>query len=245
MITSWAILSGIEGNLRALEAVLRDLRRQRPPVTTLYVLGDIIGLKGQNDAVVQRLQRPDLEPLDPQICIGWWEEQCFNLFGVGLSGEVPELIAQHGEAAVGQLWESISRSSVEWLRSLPFGFHELDCLLVHGSPVSVSEVLTPDTAPPILCDRLIRADANQLFCGRSGELFDCWISAEALTSEVKTLDSREQQTFDLLKRRLIGVGSVGREPGRASYVLYQPESNHLQQFLSPMSKDSPFQGDRV
>lgn len=229
MITSWAILSGIEGNLKALEAVLRDLQRQRPAVTTLYVLGDIIGLKGDNDAVVQRLQRPDLEPLDPQICIGWWEEQCFNLFGVGLSGEVPELIAQYGEAAVGQLWESISRTSVEWLRSLPFGFHELDCLLVHGSPVSVSEVLTPATAPPILGDRLIRAEANQLFCGRSGQLFDCWVSAEALTSEVITLETSEQQTFDLPKRRLIGVGSVGREPGRASYVLYQPGSNHLQQ----------------
>lgn len=31
MIAHWAILSGIEGNLRALEAVLRDLQRQRPP----------------------------------------------------------------------------------------------------------------------------------------------------------------------------------------------------------------------
>ncbi|MFN4195375.1 MAG: metallophosphatase, partial [Thermosynechococcus sp.] len=109
------------------------------------------------------------------------------------------------------------------------GFHELDCLLVHGSPVSVSEVLTPATAPPILGDRLIRAEANQLFCGRSGQLFDCWVSAEALTSEVITLETSEQQTFDLPKRRLIGVGSVGREPGRASYVLYQPGSNHLQQ----------------
>ncbi|AXY68475.1 metallophosphoesterase [Thermosynechococcus sichuanensis E542] len=229
MITHWAILSGIEGNLRALEAVLKDLQRQRPPVTTLYVLGDIIGLKGQNDAVVQRLQMPDLEPLEPQICIGWWEEQCFNLFGVGMSGEVPELIAEQGEAAVGQLWESISRSSVQWLRSLPFGFHELDCLLVHGSPVSASEVLTPATSPALLCDRLIRADANQLFCGRSGELFDCWISAEGLTAEVRTLDGTEQQAFELPQRRLIGVGSVGRQLGIASYVLYQPGSNYLKQ----------------
>jgi len=54
----WAILSGIEGNLAAYEAVLLDLKRQRNPVTDLYILGDLIGLKGDNEAVIRRVQSP-------------------------------------------------------------------------------------------------------------------------------------------------------------------------------------------
>ena len=33
----WAILSGIEGNLAAYEAVLADLKRQRVTVEELYI----------------------------------------------------------------------------------------------------------------------------------------------------------------------------------------------------------------
>ncbi|EAM51189.1 hypothetical protein CWATWH0003_2786 [Crocosphaera watsonii WH 0003] len=36
----WAILSGIEGNIAAYEAVLADIKRQRIPVEGLYILGD-------------------------------------------------------------------------------------------------------------------------------------------------------------------------------------------------------------
>ena len=38
----WAILSGIEGNIAALEAVLADIKRQRVKVEELYILGDIV-----------------------------------------------------------------------------------------------------------------------------------------------------------------------------------------------------------
>ena len=128
----WAILSGIEGNLAAYEAVLQDIRRQRSLVTALYVLGDVIGLKGDNEAMIRRLQSPRTSELEPQVCIGWWEEQCFSLHGLSGLPDAPELMAQFGGNGVEQLWESISRESVRGLRSLHFGFHELDyipCLL--------------------------------------------------------------------------------------------------------------------
>ena len=57
------------------------------------------------------------------------------------------------------------RQTVQWLRSLDFGFFELDCLLIHGSTVGCHDVLTPETPPMQLLDRLLRADANTLFCG--------------------------------------------------------------------------------
>ncbi|BDM82766.1 metallophosphoesterase family protein [Acaryochloris marina] len=222
----WAILSGIEGNLGAYEAVLADIRRQR--VSDLYILGDFVGFQGDNEAVIQRLQSPEAGELEPQICIGWWEEQCFNLYGLGGLPDAPELVEQEGADAVQRLWESVSRQSVQWMRSLHFGFHELDCLLIHGSTVGYADVLTPDTPAMQLCDRLIRADANHLFCGRSGRTFECWVTPTQLNSTVTTLDGT-QPTQDQSKsaRRVIGVGSVGCNPGEATYTLYSPGSNQL------------------
>ena len=222
----WAILSGIEGNLAAYEAVLQDIRQQRSPVTDLYIVGDVVGLKGDNEAVIERLRSPRSGELEPQVCIGWWEEQCFSLHGLSGLPDAPELMAQFGGDGVKHLWESVSRESMGWLRSLHFGFHELDCLLIHGSTVSYADELTPETPAIQLCDRLIRADANTLFCGRSGRTFECWVEPHQLRSTVITLDEiQEPQEQGKTPRRVVGVGSVGRTPGEASYVLYNPKTN--------------------
>jgi hypothetical protein len=42
-VKMWAILSGIEGNLKAYEAVINDLKRHNFPVEELYILGDLVG----------------------------------------------------------------------------------------------------------------------------------------------------------------------------------------------------------
>ena len=224
----WAILSGIEGNLPAYEAVLKDLRKLRQPITELYVLGDVVGLQGDNEAVIQRLQSPQAGELEPQVCVGWWEEQCFSLHGASTVPDAPELIALAGGDGVKALWESVSRTSVAWLRSQHFGFHELDCLLIHGSMAGYADELTPETPAIELCDRLIRADANNLFCGRSGRTFECWVTPSHLTSTVTTLDGPQApQEQGKTARRVIGVGSVGRTPGKATYALYSPGSNEL------------------
>ncbi|MDA0266236.1 MAG: metallophosphatase [Cyanobacteria bacterium] len=225
----WAILSGIEGNLAAYEAVLQDIRRQHSSVTALYVLGDVIGLKGDNEAVIQRLRSRRNGELEPQVCRGWWEEQCFSLYGLTGLPKAPELMAQFGSDGVKHLWESVSRESVHWLRSLHFGFHELDCLLIHGSTVSYRDELTPDTPAIQLCDRLIRADANTLFCGRSGLAFACWITPYQLRSTVTTLDATQSPIeYGKTPRRIAGVGNVGRTSGKAGYALYRPGTNSIQ-----------------
>ncbi len=224
----WAILSGIEGNLPAYETVLKDLQRLRQPVTELYILGDVVGLQGDNEAVIQRLRSPKAGELEPQVCVGWWEEQCFSLHGASAVPDAPELMALVGGDGVKTLWESVSRDSVGWLRSQHFGFHELDCLLIHGSTAGYADELTPETSAIELCDRLIRADANNLFCGRSGRTFECWVTPSHLTSTVTTLDGPQApQDQGKTPRRVIGVGSVGHIPGQATYTLYSPGSNQL------------------
>ncbi|KAM3114318.1 metallophosphatase [Phormidesmis sp. 146-33] len=231
-------MSGIEGNLAAYEAVLADIKRQRSPVEELYILGDVIAPTPETEKVIERVRSPrDYEPV-PQVCQGWWEEQLFILHCLGRTGEPTELIEQYGIEMVKTLWDAIPREMVEWVRlaqsatakqPLDFGFFELDCLLIHGSSVSVSDELTPDTSPIQMLDRLMRMDANILFCGRSGLTFQYEIQQGSVTSSVTTLDQATSSQATLVKpRQVIGVGNVGRIPGQATYTLYSPNTNQIE-----------------
>ncbi len=222
----WAILSGIEGNIAAYEAVLADIKRQRVKVEELYILGDIVAANLDSDTVIKRIQNPLPGELEPQVCVGWWEEQCFALHGLGSTAEPTELIARFGKEIAKLLWDSVSRETVQWLRNCHFGFFELDCLLIHGSTVSVSDELTPETPPWQMLDRLQRVQANHLFCGRSGQVFEYQLQGGSVNSSVMTLDNRQPvQTITAPQRRVIGVGNVGRKPGKATYTLYSPKSD--------------------
>ncbi|MGL5075059.1 MAG: metallophosphatase [Waterburya sp.] len=224
----WAILSGIEGNLAAYEAMLTDIKRQRVNVEELYILGDLVAVNPDSEKVIKRIQNPLPGELQPQVCIGWWEEQCFALHGLGSTAEPTELIDRFGKETAKLLWDSVSRETVQWLRNCHFGFFELDCLLIHGSSISVSEELTPKTPPWQILDRLQRLEANHLFCGRSGQVFEYQLQGGSVNSSVMTLDHQQPvQTITVPTRKVIGVGNVGREPGKATYTLYSPESERL------------------
>jgi hypothetical protein len=228
-MTQWAILSGIEGNLAAYEAVLSDLKRQRSPVEELYILGDVIAPTPETEKVIERVRSPRSDESVPQICQGWWEEQLLILHGLGRTGEPIELIERYSIEMVKTLWDAIPRETVEWVRSLDFGFFELDCLLIHGSSVSVSDELTPDTPPIQMLDRLMRMDANILFCGRSGLTFQYELQQGSVTSSITTLDQATSPQATLVKpRQVVGVGNVGRISGQATYTLYNPYANHVE-----------------
>ncbi|MEM9276001.1 MAG: metallophosphatase [Cyanobacteria bacterium P01_F01_bin.143] len=225
----WAILSGIEGNIAAYEAVLADIKRQHVSVEALYILGDIIAANPDSEKVIRRIQNPLPGELQPQVCVGWWEEQCFALHGVGSAVEPTELIDRFGKETAKLLWESVSRETVHWLRNRDFGFFELDCLLIHGSTVSVSDELTPETPPWQMLDRLQRMPANRLFCGRSGQVFEYQLQGGSVNSSVMTLDQPHPvQTVTAPQRMVVGVGNIGRESGKATYTLYSPYSDRLE-----------------
>ncbi len=224
----WAILSGIEGNLAAYEAVLADIKRQRFTVEELYILGDLVAAQPDSEKVIKRVQNPLPGELQPQICVGWWEEQCFALHGLGSTVEPTELIDRYGKQTAKLLWDSVSRETVQWLRGCHFGFFELDCLLIHGSSVSVSDELTPQTPPWQMLDRLQRVQANNLFCGRSGQVFEFQLQSASIATSIVTLDRKQPvQTFTTPPKRVVGVGNVGREAGKATYTLYNPKSDRL------------------
>ncbi|MFM2432154.1 MAG: hypothetical protein RLZZ511_3368 [Cyanobacteriota bacterium] len=224
----WAIASGIEGNFAAFEAMLKDVQRSKLAVETLYLLGDIVGPRRDAVKVVNRIQTPQLG--DPTIvaCLGWWEEQCMILHGLGQMNEPQQLIDRYGKSMAKLLWDAVPRSVVEWIRNLEFGFAELDCLLIHGSSMGVDEELTPETPVMMMLDRLNRMNVNQLFCGRSGQAFEYHLAQGSLENTLTTLDqSAIVTTAELPQKRVVGVGSIGREAGVATYLLFNPGSNEL------------------
>jgi hypothetical protein len=151
------------------------------------------------------------------------------LHALGRTGEPTELIDRYGINMTKILWDAIDSTTLKWVQSLEFGFVELDCFLIHGSSISVSDELTPATDPIQVIDRLSRMESNQLFCGRSGLAFEYKIESGSLNSQVQTLDKLTDLTPTILSpRRIIGVGSVGRIEGKASYTLYHPGSNKLE-----------------
>ncbi|MBD2455347.1 metallophosphatase [Nostoc sp. FACHB-87] len=228
-MNKWAILSGITGNLAAYEAVMADIKRYGHQIEALYILGDLVGPRPETEKLIERVMNPRRGELEPLICKGWWEEQCLILHGLGASGDAPELIAKYGGDTVKLLWDSVSRKTVQWLRSLDFGFFELDCLLIHGSTVSVAEELTPETPPIQMFDRLSRMQANNLFCGRSGLTFQYQLQTGSITTGLTTLDSQHsQQIITVSPRQVIGVGNVGCTQGQATYTLYHPSSNQVE-----------------
>ena len=75
----------------------------------------------------------------------------------------------------------------------------------------------------------MRMGANNLFCGRSGLTFEYELQGGSVSSTVTTLDGQQQvQTATASPRRVIGVGNVGREPGKATYTLYDPDTNRVE-----------------
>ncbi len=225
----WAIASGIEGNLAAYEAVVADLRKSRQEVENFYLIGDIIGPRVESNRLVKRIQQPRQGEPTPLVCQGWWEEQILILHALGRTGEPTELIERYGIDMTKTLWDAIDPNTLKWVQSLEFGFVELDCFLIHGSSISVSDELTPTIDPIQAIDRLSKMDVNQLFCGRSGLAFEYKIESGSLNSQVQTLDRLTDLTPTVLSpRRIVGVGSVGRIEGKASYTLYHPGSNKLE-----------------
>ena len=65
----WAILSVIEGNIAAYEAVLADLNRQRVEAEALYILGNIVAANPDSEKVIRRIQNPLSGELETQVCV--------------------------------------------------------------------------------------------------------------------------------------------------------------------------------
>ncbi|WP_115016764.1 phosphoesterase [Synechococcus sp. UW140] len=217
----WALVSGLGGDLEVYEQIQRELKTKRG-LDRLFVLGDLIGPKHNNDALLKRLQQPQRGDLPPECIYGWWEEQLLAERGYRGDRTAEALRINHGNDAVEALLASVDTGHMAWLASLQFGFIELDCALLHGSSADVGDELMPSSSPLILLDRLTRLDVNRLFTARSTQQFRLDLNGGAIDSHIKDLNGEHNQQQEVPKRSVIGIGSG------EMFSLYAPGSDHIE-----------------
>ncbi len=197
-----AVLGDAHGNVRALDAVLADIRRRR--VDAVWNLGDLVGYGPFPEETVQRLRREATLSIAGN----------FDLRVLGAdprdSGEKETPV----DKWIAPAWahENLSSESRRYLASLPrerrLVVEDHKVLLTHGSPASNTERLEPTTDPTRFEELAKMARAELVLCGHSHMPF------------VRQADG---VTF-------VNPGGVGRsDDGNpcASYALLQVDRNRV------------------
>src|SRR5713226_2873008 len=156
-----ALIGDAHGNLHALEAVLRGIRRRR--VDAIWNLGDAVGYGAFPEEVVVRLRQEGALSIAGN----------FDLRVLDADPRDPEAGRTSVDKWIAPVWahENLSPSSLRYLASLPRErrlFAEgRKVLLIHGSPASNTERLEPTTSPDRLAELAAMARAELVLLGHS------------------------------------------------------------------------------
>lgn len=169
----FAVISDIHGNTWALEAVLEDIYRRG--AGTVFNLGDSF-----------------YGPLDPGGTAALLQGFPFHT----VSGNEDRILLTGASDTVSFVMSELDRSSVKWLRSLPFSISIGDVQAFHGSPDHDGEYLLWEVTgegavarKPALVNRILAGDGPPLvLCGH---------------------DHRPAQLFLVCGRTVVNPGSVG------------------------------------
>ncbi len=205
----WAILSDVHGNLEALQAVLQDLRTEKPG--KIAFLGDAVGYGA-----------------DPEECLAllreitdWTIAGNHDYGAVGLT----DIEVFNSEARSAILWtrERLSEENRAYLRRQPLGRHDGSTAFFHATPNQPEEWYYLFTFPEAE-EAFLSLPGDLAFIGHSHRPL---ILAKEGTREVEACPPEEA----LLKpgvRYIINVGSVGQpRDGRpeAAYGIYDDGEN--------------------
>lgn len=228
-----AILSCIHGNLEALEAVLRDVERQR--VEAIYCLGDLVGYGPYPSEVVERVRTEGIATVK-----GCWDEDVVE----GLDAcdcSYPSLLAEaRGRLAHEWTARVLSPAALEFLADLPDTM-AVDTpagrlVFVHGSPNSAHEYLLAEIDAFAALERVLAAGADLLFCGHTHIPYERSLDGGTLRAVLTERDRARETTepstatprsLAVSLKRIVNAGSVG-EPrhGRphATYAIFDDET---------------------
>jgi putative phosphoesterase len=156
-----AVIGDVHGNLPALEAVLRDVKRRRP--AAVWNLGDLVGYGPYPEEAVQKLKS-----IGAVSIAGNYDQRVLDWH--------PGAPVEEGDSAdkwlaTGWARENLSEDSIAYLKSLPAERREkvdgYAILLAHGSPASRTERLEPTTSRKRLRELAATAKADIVLCGHS------------------------------------------------------------------------------
>lgn len=190
-----ALLADAHANLPAVEAVLDDARRRG--AEAVWNLGDLVGYGPFPDQTVQLLGRR----ADASIR-GNYDRKVINFRQKKQKWQRTKLPQKY--LAIRWAYEALSPASRAYLQSLPEQLRleagGARVLLVHGSPASDHEAITPAT-PPMRLEQLgEQAEADLVACGHTHEACDLTAGGT----------------------RFVNPGAVGRPEGsdpRAAYAM--------------------------
>jgi putative phosphoesterase len=161
-----AVLGDIHGNLAALEAALKEIKRHKPD--RLLITGDLC-LNGPRPAEVVRRVR-ELEAAGALVVQGNTDVAVADFDYAAAFPWLDEVPAGHVAAAE---WahDQLAEDELDYLRRLPYE-RRLDVggqmvLLCHGSPGSQANGLPTDLDASLIVERVTRTDARVIACGHT------------------------------------------------------------------------------
>ena len=136
-----AIFSDIHGNLQALEAVLDDIRAQKPDA--VYCLGDLVGYGANPNEVTERVRREGFPTImgNYDDGVGFDRDECGCAYREDAERERGQRSLEWTKARVTPDLKAYLRTLAAQLR---FDADGSRVLLVHGSPRKMNEYLFED-----------------------------------------------------------------------------------------------------
>jgi putative phosphoesterase len=161
-----AVLGDVHGNLAALEAALKDIKRHKPDV--LLVTGDLVMNGPRPSETLQRVRQLEA---DGAIVIQGNTDVAVADFDYAAAFPWLDEVPAVQQAAAEWANDQLADDELDYLRRLPWerrlsvgGSMVLVC---HGSPGSQSNGLPADLDPSITVERVTRTDARVICCGHT------------------------------------------------------------------------------
>ena len=168
MSTRIAVLSDVHGNLLALEAVRKALKKEKPDV--ILVAGDLV-MNGPEPGgavdALRELERDGAIVVQGNTDVAVADADYAAAFPGMLESGVPETIRAAAEWA----HDALDDEQLGWLRRLPaerrIRIGDDLVLVTHASPGSQTQGFDRDLDPSTVLERISRTDARVICCGHT------------------------------------------------------------------------------
>jgi len=167
-LTRIAVLSDVHGNVIALEAVRKALKREKPDVT--LIAGDLVLNGPEPGATVDALREMEREGaiiVQGNTDIAVADADYAAAFPWLLESGVPDAIRAGAEWA----HDALDDEQLAWLRRLPaerrVRIGDDLVLVTHASPGSQTQGFDRDLDPSTVLERISRTDARVICCGHT------------------------------------------------------------------------------
>jgi putative phosphoesterase len=161
-----AILSDIHGNITALEAALKDAKKQKPD--RYLVAGDLVMNGPRPGEVVDRLRALEA---DGAMVISGNTDIAVADYDYAAAFPWMDSVPSGHRAAAEWAHEQLNDEQRDWLRRLPAERRVWNdgtmVLLCHASPGSQTSGLAADLDPTVTVERVTRTDARVIACGHT------------------------------------------------------------------------------